>query len=125
MLPDEHSTALTTQPGFADIISLVKSGALYVKVSAPYRISEAAPFYADIRPIVEALVAANPKRILWGSDWPHTPRMKVRSPKEALKETPFLDVDEETWLRSMRSWLSAEEWDLMMVKNPSELYGRA
>jgi predicted TIM-barrel fold metal-dependent hydrolase len=125
MLPDDYRTDVTSQPGFAAIVSLVKSGALYIKISAPYRISEMAPFYEDIRLIVEALVGANPERILWGSDWPHTPRMKVRSHEEALRETPFLDIDDETWLRNLKSWLSAKNWDLMMVKNPSELYGRS
>lgn len=123
MLSDEHKVSVTTQPGFEAIITLVRSGALYVKISAPYRISELAPGYSDIRPIVRSLVDANPERILWGSDWPHTPRMKVRSPEEALKDTPFLQVDDEAWLRTLKSWLSDEEWDLIMVKNPSRLYG--
>ncbi|KAH7069782.1 hypothetical protein BKA63DRAFT_88647 [Paraphoma chrysanthemicola] len=123
MLPDAYQSAIATQPGFADIMELVKSGALYMKISAPYRISDAAPLYDDIRPIVEALLKANPRRVVWGSDWPHTPRMKVRDHEEAMRETPFLEVDDVAWLRSLKSWVSGEEWDLMMNKNPSELYG--
>lgn len=125
MLPLQYQSDITKQPGFTDIVSLVRSGALYVKISAPYRISESAPRYGDIRPLVEALVKANPRRVLWGSDWPHTPKMKVRSREEALQETPFLIVDDEAWLRSLKSWLSEKEWHMLMVQNPSELYGRA
>lgn len=125
MLPQEYKHDIKEQPGFGDVIDLVRSGALYVKISAPYRISELAPHYNDIRPIVEALVKANPNRVLWGSDWPHTPRMKVRSRQEALKETPFLEVDDETWLRSLKAWLTPKEWDLVMVRNPSDLYAKA
>ena len=53
---------------------------------------------------------------------PHTPRMKVREKEEALKETPFLEIDDLLWLKSLRSWLSGEEWDLIMIRNPRELY---
>jgi predicted TIM-barrel fold metal-dependent hydrolase len=141
MLPEEHKDDVTKQSGFEDIIELVHSGSLWVKISAPYRVSEVEPTYDDLKPIVRALVNANPERIIWGSDWlvrlyilhapyantaprPHTPRMKVRSKEEALIETPFLRVDDLTWLRSLKSWVSDEEWDLIMVKNPSQLYAR-
>jgi hypothetical protein len=50
--------------------------------------------------------------------------MKVRTEQEALLETPFLRVDDLAWLRSLKSWLSDEEWDLIMVQNPSVLYAR-
>jgi hypothetical protein len=48
--------------------------------------------------------------------------MKIRSKEEALLETPFLVFDDSMWLQRLREWLSAEEWDLLMVKNPSVLY---
>jgi predicted TIM-barrel fold metal-dependent hydrolase len=72
---------------------------------------------------VRVFLDANPRRILWGSDWPHTPRIKVRTHEEAMKETPYLEVDDEAWLRSLRSWLSDEEWDLVMVQNTTKLFG--
>lgn len=53
---------------------------------------------------------------------PHTPRMKVRSYQEAMAEVPLLKVDDLAWLRSLRSWLSDEEWEFMMLTNPRELY---
>ena len=49
--------------------------------------------------------------------------MTVRSKEEALRETPFLEVDDGAWLRSLRKWLSDEEWNLLMVRNPQTLYG--
>lgn len=48
--------------------------------------------------------------------------MKIRSKEEALVETPFLEVDDGLWLRSLRSWLSEEEWNWLMVENPRILY---
>ncbi|WQF87629.1 Putative metal-dependent hydrolase [Colletotrichum destructivum] len=112
------------QPGFDAVVRLVRDGHLWVKLSAPYRVSDDGPGYADVRFLVRALVDANKHRVLWGSDWPHTPRMKTRTREAAMAETPFLEVDDEAWLRSLRSWLSDEEWDLMMVRNPSRLFGQ-
>ena len=53
---------------------------------------------------------------------PHTPLMKVRTHEEAMKETPFLEVDDLAWLKSLRSWLSVREWHMLMVTNPQSLY---
>jgi predicted TIM-barrel fold metal-dependent hydrolase len=50
---------------------LVGDGHVHVKVSAPYRLSERYPDYADARPFHDALVRANPERLMWGTDWPH------------------------------------------------------
>ncbi|RDH34338.1 hypothetical protein BDQ94DRAFT_169301 [Aspergillus welwitschiae] len=122
MLPAEYEGDITRQPGFTEIMDLVHSGLLYVKLSAPYRVSHEAPRYADVKPLVRAFVDANPRQILWGSDWPHTPHMKVRTREEALRETPYLVIDDAEWLRSLRSWVTAEEWQAIMVSNPTRLY---
>ncbi|KAF5594936.1 amidohydrolase 2 [Fusarium pseudocircinatum] len=123
MLPAQYRQEPTQQPGFAPILRLVKDGLLYVKLSAPYRVSEQSPRYSDLKFLVRALVDANPRQVIWGSDWPHTPRMKVRSHEEAMKETPFLEVDDEAWLWSLREWLSDQEWHMLMVDNPRRLFG--
>ena len=44
---------------------------MHVKISAPYRMSSRYPDYPDARPFHDALVRANPERLMWGSDWPH------------------------------------------------------
>ena len=69
MLPEKYNGDITVQPGFKHILDLVRSGDLYVKISAPYRVSESSPGYGDLKPLVRALVDANVDRILWGSDW--------------------------------------------------------
>jgi predicted TIM-barrel fold metal-dependent hydrolase len=58
-------------PHFQALLKLVGDGYAYVKVSAPYRVSAQFPDYADVRPLHDALVAANPERLMWGTDWPH------------------------------------------------------
>src|ERR1700754_4503470 len=59
------------QPGFPELVELVKSGKAYVKISGAYRSSKQAPDYADVVPLAKMLIAANPERIIWGTDWPH------------------------------------------------------
>jgi predicted TIM-barrel fold metal-dependent hydrolase len=60
------------EPNFQALLKLVGDGHVHVKVSAAYRLSRQYPDYPDARPFHEALVRANPGRLLWGTDWPHT-----------------------------------------------------
>src|SRR6516164_169893 len=65
------------QPGFADVLDLVRSGKAYVKIGPdrawayPDPGPRPAPNYAGIVPFAKALIAANPDRIVWGTDWLH------------------------------------------------------
>jgi len=56
------------QPGFADLVELVRSGKAYVKISIS---GGPRPDYADFVPLAKTVIAANPERILWGTNWPH------------------------------------------------------
>jgi hypothetical protein len=56
-------------------------GRIWVKVSGAYRVSRLYPDYPDAQPIHEALVAANPDQITWGTDWPH-PRLERDMPDD-------------------------------------------
>jgi 2-pyrone-4,6-dicarboxylate lactonase len=59
-------------PGFQRMLRLARDGLAWVKITGPTRISAApASEHADVRPLAEALVAAAPDRLVWGSDWPH------------------------------------------------------
>jgi predicted TIM-barrel fold metal-dependent hydrolase len=58
-------------PGFRGLLKLVESGRCWVKLSGANRISVNGPPYNDTTPFAHALIAANPERMVWGSDWPH------------------------------------------------------
>src|ERR1700710_295026 len=47
------------QPGFPDLLALVKAGKAYVKISGAYRLSKNGPDYPDAAPFAKALIAAN------------------------------------------------------------------
>jgi predicted TIM-barrel fold metal-dependent hydrolase len=81
------------QPGFADLVELVKSGKAYVKISGAYRASKLGPDYADCVPLAQALIAANPERIVWGTDWPH-PDSVTPPGKQISDVTPLFQIDD-------------------------------
>ncbi|KAL7919035.1 hypothetical protein ACQKWADRAFT_323291 [Trichoderma austrokoningii] len=101
--PVEHAAALKRHcPGWNMVsthIHLEFGDESAPAVDAPYLINQLAPHYEDARPLVMGLVEANPEQILWSRDWPHILRMEVRSREKALRETPYLKVDDRAWLR--------------------------
>jgi predicted TIM-barrel fold metal-dependent hydrolase len=112
----------TAQPGFQALLRLVAAGSAWVKLSGADRLSDTGSGYADMAPLVEALCAANPDRLLWGSDWPHTP---IHSHgQEGARAAAFRDVDDGGLLAALRSWLQDEDHlRRVLVTNPARLYG--
>jgi predicted TIM-barrel fold metal-dependent hydrolase len=111
------------QPGFDALLALVKSGKAYVKISGAYRSSTATPDYADIAPLAKALIAANPQRILWGSDWPH-PDSSLVAGRKATDIAPLLPVDDGRVLNQLAAWApDAAQRKIILVDNPARLYG--
>ena len=110
------------QPGFSEVLSLVKSGWAYVKLSEPYRLSKKGPDYPDLVPVVQALVAANPDRLLWGSGWPYVSGAVPGREKEDL--APGLPIDAGHLLNLFAAWVpDAETRRKILVDNPARLYG--
>ena len=68
--------------GFQGLLDLMKSGHAWVKMTGPYRICDGDLPYADMRQFNDAVIKANPKRLIWGSDWPHV-MVKKKMPHDA------------------------------------------
>jgi predicted TIM-barrel fold metal-dependent hydrolase len=111
-----------TQPGFADLVELVRSGKAYVKISGAYRASTQAPDYPDITPLAKALIAANAERIVWGTDWPHT--NSSAAPGSKLTDiTPLFQIDDGRLMNRLPSWApDAATRKAILVDNPARLY---
>jgi predicted TIM-barrel fold metal-dependent hydrolase len=109
------------QPGFDKLLKLVADGA-WVKVSGVYRVSTEEPKFPDATPIAKALIAANPKRVVWGSDWPHTGKHAGAS-REKAPIIEFRSLDDGQLLDLLADWADEETRDAILVDNPAELYG--
>jgi predicted TIM-barrel fold metal-dependent hydrolase len=111
------------QPGFSDLIELVKSGKAYVKISGAYRASKLAPDYPDAAPLARALIAANSDRIVWGTDWPH-PNSVTPPGKKPTDLTPLFQIDDGALLNQLPVWTpDAAIRQKILVDNPARLYG--
>ncbi|MEJ1977969.1 MAG: amidohydrolase family protein [Acetobacteraceae bacterium] len=99
-------------PRFATLERLVGDGVCWVKLSGAYRCSKLYPDYDDVAAIQRALVRANPERLLWGTDWPHT-----SIPAEVMPNDGRL-------LNLMQAWSpDAAVRQRILVDNPALLYG--
>lgn len=112
----------TQQPGFADLVELVRMGKAYVKISAAYRASKLAPDYADIVPLAKKLIAANPDRVLWGTDWPH-PSGATPPGSKPTDVTPMIQIDDGHLLNQLAVWAPDPAIRRrILVENPAGLY---
>jgi len=104
------------QPGFSDLVDLVKSGKAYVKISVT-----AGPRqnYAYFTPLAQMLIAANVDRCVWGTNWPHP--NSVNGSTE--KVTPLWQVDDGLVLNLLPVWApDAVTRKKILVDNPARLY---
>jgi predicted TIM-barrel fold metal-dependent hydrolase len=108
-----------TQPGFQLLLDLMRLNHVWVKVSAPDKICETTvhnyfglPFI-EVIPYAQAVIAAAPDRVIWGTDWPHSNNF---APGHTPNDGDLVDLlaafapDERT--RSK-----------ILVDNPAKLYG--
>jgi 2-pyrone-4,6-dicarboxylate lactonase len=63
-------------PGFQHLCALLADGVAWTKISGADRNTGQCstanePPYTDVNPFAAALLAANPERVVWGTDWPH------------------------------------------------------
>ena len=106
-------------PAVRDILALVARGNVYVKLSAPYRIASAQPAEAAAE-LAHAFIHANPQRLLWGSDWPHTNREPGKAAHEVSR---YRELAPGTLAESIHRWMpTASLRQQVLVDNPARLY---
>jgi len=111
------------QPGWPELLELVKSGKAWVKMSGAYRASMKGPEYADLVPYAKALIAANADRLVWGSDWPH-PNSTPPPGHKATELNPVWHFDDGQLLNLVATWApDADVRKKILVDNPARLYG--
>jgi predicted TIM-barrel fold metal-dependent hydrolase len=100
----------TNHPGFQALLRGVGEGRLWAKVSGTYRLASSPPDYIEAKPFHDALVAANPDNLVWGTDWPH-PR-----PEGPVPDATHL-------LKLLLDWTpNARDRQAILADNPARLY---
>ncbi len=110
------------QPGFAAVLSLVKSGKAYVKLSNADTLTRQ-PDMADVTPYAKALIAANPQRVVWGTAWPHPSAGGVpgRKPTDLALHR---QTDDGQVMNMLPVWApDAALRKMILVDNAGRLYG--
>jgi predicted TIM-barrel fold metal-dependent hydrolase len=99
------------QPGFAVLRSLVGEGRAWVKLIAYRNLLPLGDAMSETgAPFHQALLQANPERVLWGSDWPH------------LRVNPVPDAA--LLLAQGRRWTGDDALTQRLLHtNPQTLYG--
>jgi len=93
------------------LLSLLGTGNVWVKASAPYETSRSGPpFYEDVGMIASALIRAAPERIVWATNWPHGGHV--------------VKPDDANLLDLLIEWAPDEAVrQRILVENPAKLYG--
>jgi predicted TIM-barrel fold metal-dependent hydrolase len=95
---------------FQRLCALVGDGHVFVKLTL-CRNSKQRPGYEELRPFHDALVAANPEALVWGSDWPH-----LRMGEETPDPQALLDV--------FRAWVADAAIERkILIETPQRLFG--
>jgi predicted TIM-barrel fold metal-dependent hydrolase len=104
-------------PDAGTVAGLLRTGRVFVKLSAPYRLGDPGSAAAW----AARFLAAAPSAVLWGSDWPHTARDPGRGRLEA---SAYRAVPAEALARDLRDWLPTPALrQAVLVDNPATLYG--
>jgi len=108
------------QPGFSDLVDLVRSGKAYVKISVT---GGPRKNYGLFTPLAQMLISANVDRILWGTNWPH-PNSTTPPGRKPTELTPLWPVDDGLVLNWLPVWApDAATRKKILVDNPAKLYG--
>ena len=105
-----HAKYGVADKGFQGLLDLMKNQRAWVKMTGPYRICDGDLPFMDMRPFSDAVIKANPKRLIWGSDWPH-----VMVKKQMPHDADLCDL--------LGEWVHDENLrNAILVNNPCILY---
>jgi predicted TIM-barrel fold metal-dependent hydrolase len=105
-----------SQHGLQSLVKMMKDEVLTVKINALHRRglrgNEAA-----MEEVIKQLIEAGPKRLIWGSDWPH-----VNSTATGLQPGDFLKVNETAELKWLEGFMPQEVFSDMLYNTPTKLF---
>jgi predicted TIM-barrel fold metal-dependent hydrolase len=111
------------EPGFRTLCALLARGHCWAKLSGADIVCESDSDFRGATAFGRALVAANPSRLVWGTDWPHLVHHHAGI-GDASPPAGYRPVDESALLDTLRASVDNEaDWQAILVDNPARLYG--
>lgn len=101
--------------GLESLVRLMQREVLTVKINALHR-RGLQGHEDEMKAVIMQLVAADPERLIWGSDWPHV------NASAGLAPGDFLPVNETAELEWLEGLMPAPIFNGMMYANPSKLF---
>jgi predicted TIM-barrel fold metal-dependent hydrolase len=109
-------------PGFDALLSGLAEGRCWVKLSGADIVTWENSDFSEATPFAAALVAANERQVVWGSDWPHLAHQSAGIGADA-PPAAYRPVNESALLRFLREWAGNDRtWRRILVENPQRLY---
>lgn len=97
-------------PGFKSLVGLLEGGRTFVKLSAPYRVSQLED-YSDLKPVAREVIRLKGlSRVVFATDWPHT---------------RFEGLDIRPWMETVLDWCGDDEelLERLFRGNAEDLWG--
>ncbi len=108
--------------GFEALLRLLESDNAWLKVSGADRVTRDGR-YEDAIPLMQQYIAVAPDRLVWGTDWPHTPERPPLADGEGPVTLPYQDVDERKCLAVLADACpDAATFKAILADNPARLY---
>ena len=109
--------------GCEALLRLLESDNAWLKVSGADRVTRDGR-YEDAIPLMQQYIAVAPDRLVWGTDWPHTPERPTLADGEGPVTLPYQDVDERKCLTVLADACpDAATFKAILTDNPARLYG--
>lgn len=120
-LPD--AAAGIEQPGFQTVLRLLAAKHVWVKLAGADRVTGSTGRLRDAIPFIQALAAAAPERLVWGSDWPHI-GFHSRQQVHGHAVLPFRELDAGDLLDVLIEAVpDSATRRAILAANPARLYG--
>ena len=108
-------------PSAKVLFRLLELGRAWVTLSGTYRIASD-PYEPTIPFLADRLFSINPDRLVWGSDWPHTPNHSMSAASNPV-ELPYRSVDTRKLLKQLWNYFGEPcRVQKILAENPAQLY---
>ena len=109
--------------GYDAFLRAMESANTWTKMSGADRVTRDGN-YENAIPIMEDLIGIAPDRLVWGTDWPHTPERPPLAEGEEPMTVAYADVNENKCISVLADACPDEAtFKAILVDNPARLYG--